>query len=225
MASSMRECFRARGARRAMAALMIIMAVLAALAGWRGLRRAAAEAYYPAVPVMRLHVVPHDNSAEAQALKLHVRDRLLGVILDWTDGLGLDEAKTLLLADTAALTAVAQDEVRRRGSVHRVSVLSEESADGEVIALKFVIGAGAGDNWFCVLVPPLCFADLDAVEQQPVDAERSEGGVRFAWRWLGDLFDRLSLPVERLGQVDQNDVDADLAHAPPWNGDVGPTPE
>ncbi len=149
------------------------------------------------------------------------------VILDWTDGLGLDEAqKPSCWRTTAALTAVAQDEVRRRGSVHRVGGCPEESrrrrSDRVEVRHR---GRGRGQLVLRTGAAVVFCWTWTRSNSSPSMRERSEGGVRSVWRWLGDLFDRLSLPVERLGQVDQNDVDADFAHAPPWNGDVGPTPE
>lgn len=33
---------------------------------------------------------------------------------------------------------------------------------GEYLALRVVIGAGGGANWWCVLFPPLCFVNAGA---------------------------------------------------------------
>src|SRR5690606_28406858 len=213
---------------RIFAALIIALTVLAALAAWRVLGPAATEAYDAALPVMRLHVVPHDNTPESQTLKLHVRDRVLQAVYELTRGLDAEEAAARLAAEAEPLRAAAAGEVRRRGAAQPerrapeagaggrppgpagvrgpgrrarrrcapgaarpVRVVPDAGAGGRPAALRVVIGAGAGNNGFCVLVPPLCFSDLDAVEKRPVDPERP-AGVRFAWRWLDGWLSRLS---------------------------------
>lgn len=211
--------------RRVAVALVIAVVVIITLAGWRGLKPPVLEAYDAAVPVMRLHIVPNSNSADDQAMKLQVRDKLLPLVYELTDGVTYAEAEGRLLSHLEQLRRVATKEVRRLGSPYDVTIATDVDDRGEMSAVRVVIGAGAGSNWFCVLVPPLCFADLEAVERRPADGTATDGDIRFAWRWLGDLFTGSSLPVERVGQVDENDVDTDLAHAPPRDGDVGTTPE
>lgn len=224
MSQATRDHFRVPAAGRIFAALIIALTVLAALAAWRVLGPAATEAYDAALPVMRLHVVPHDNTPESQTLKLHVRDRVLQAVYELTRGLDAEEAAARLAAEAETVRAAAEDEVRRRGAAHPVRIVPEAGADGRPAALRVVIGAGAGNNWFCVLVPPLCFSDLDAVEKRPVDPERP-AGVRFAWRWLDGWLSRLSRSGEGVGQVHEDDVDADLAHAAPRDGHVRAAPE
>lgn len=208
--------------RFAMAVIIAILLILT-LTGWRIMRPAVLEAY-DSIPVMRLHVVPNGDSAADQAMKLAVRDKLLPVVFQMTEGLEAEEAERRLLASLDDLRQTAFDEIVRQGGTYDVTVTTVVDENGKPEAVRVIIGAGAGSNWFCVLVPPLCFADLEAVERQPADVNR-EGGIRLAWRWLGELFGRSTLPVERVGQVDEDDIDADLAHASPRDGDVRPTPE
>ena len=35
---------------------------------------------------------------------------------------------------------------------------------GEYDAVRIIIGEGKGENWWCVLFPPLCFSNGNAVE-------------------------------------------------------------
>lgn len=225
MAHEFRGDRRAAARRRVATALAVIIGMIVAAVGWLAGRPHVLEAFDAAVPVMRVHVVPNSNSVDDQTLKLHVRDALLPLIYDMTGGADLDEGRTRLLSNVDALQETAQAEIRRRGADYDVAVVVEAADGAEATALKIIIGVGAGNNWFCVLVPPLCFADLDAVEKRPVDTAEQQGGVRFAWRWLGDLFARLALPVEGVGEMDQNDIDTDLAHTSPRDGDVGTAAE
>lgn len=212
---------------RVVLVLAVIVAAMLSLVGWFAGQSHVLEAFETAPPVMRVHVVPNSNSVDDQTLKLHVRDALLPFIYELAEDADREQARERLLANVDIMKEVALTEIRRHGAEYSVAVSTETDGRGEVTALKVMIGAGAGNNWFCVLVPPLCFAELDAVEHRPTESSQQdgEGAVRFAWRWLGELFAKLSLPVERVGEMNQNDVDADLAHTSPRDGDIGSTPE
>lgn len=210
--------------------LLLAGMLVGALMLWRLAAGAAVPVNADAPRMVRLHVVANSNSAEDQTLKLHVRDRLLPLVYDLTTN-AVDPATAapadvgdLLMAQSTRLLEAANDELQRRGASYRAVMATEVDDDGRLAAVKVVLGDGAGNNWFCVLVPPLCFSDLDAVERRPA-TEGQTTGVRFAWRWLEQLFSRLTLPVERVGQVDQDYVDANLAHAGPRDGDVGTAAE
>lgn len=203
-------------------ALFITCVVAAALVGWRIIGLSADDTHVTATArPIRLHVVPNSNSVDDQTLKLQLRDGLLPLVHALTDEVDPGEAGEVLVRHSDFLLAAARQQLRDAGVEYDVRIATENDASGQLVALRIVIGEGAGNNWFCVLVPPLCFSDLDAVERRPVEDEQAEGGVQFAWRWLGELFSKLSLPVESVGHVDQDDVDTDLAHTPPRDGDVG----
>ena len=67
---------------------------------------------------------------------------------------------------------------------------------GEYTALRLVIGAGEGENWWCVLFPPLCLsaatADVEATclsaglteEQYRMISESGEGKYRLRFKIL-----------------------------------------
>lgn len=218
---------RRSGLRRFRFALALAVAVLLVVTGWVALRPRLSDAYV--APVMRLHVVPNSDSAADQQLKLSVRDALLPVVdrLLQADG-DAEDAVVRLAAHGRELRNTALAELRRLHSDYPVTIMTDVSGDGEPIAVRVVIGAGRGSNWFCVLVPPLCFADLEPVERVPVDDEDnspSQGGVRIAWKWFGNWFGGSGVPIEGVGNVDQDDVHADLAHAVPGDGDIGPAAE
>ncbi len=155
--------------RRWELALLLGLA-LAALAGvWLDGEQAAL-----AGRVVRLHVIANSDSAEDQALKLEVRDRVLR------------EAETLLAGQTtpdgaAAVLAGHLDElagagaqaVAEAGYGYPVTVSLEDSVwfptkeyedfalpAGRYRALRVVVGEGAGQNWWCVVFPPLCLGSV-----------------------------------------------------------------
>src|SRR5690625_4143546 len=194
---------RTRARRSLVICCIVLIVIVVAGVGWRGAQAFLSEGNGRPV---RLHVVPNSDSVEDQRLKLAVRDSLRPVVErimkeerpDWSSYLDL-------------LKRTAEVEVERSDGGYPVRIVTD--GRDELRAIRVVIGEGRGANWFCVLVPPLCFADLDPVEKvspDPGDDSQEEGGIRIAWRWLGRLFGGSSVPFETVGEVDQDDVHADF---------------
>lgn len=139
--------------------------------------------------LVRLHVVANSDSEADQALKLQVRDRVLSeanTLLESSATNGVDAVGALdvLEANLPLLQQVAQREILRQGYDYPVRVLLQEETfptreydgfslpAGQYQALRVVIGTGAGQNWWCVVFPPLCTA---AVQGDFVTAAREAG--------------------------------------------------
>lgn len=119
--------------------------------------------------MIRLHVIANSDSQEDQALKLEVRDRVLEratALLEQSSDM-LD-AKVRLENALPAIETAAQEEISAQGYDYTVSARLEQTEfptklydgfslpSGEYLALRVVIGEGAGENWWCVVYPPLC---------------------------------------------------------------------
>ena len=131
------------------------------------------EAYTPG-NLIRLHIVANSNSRQDQHLKLEVRDAVLAKIETLFRGVASkEEAREVLDNNLARIKDVAEREVRRRGRDYPVKVMLGSFSfpartygaltvpAGEYEALRIVIGDGAGDNWWCILFPPLCLLDME----------------------------------------------------------------
>jgi len=125
--------------------------------------------------VIRLHVLANSDSEADQALKLAVRDDLLTrtrVLL--ADVKTRDEAETVLKGAMDSLTVTARETVTREGYDYPVRItLGQEQYPtrryenlafpaGEYLSLRVLIGEAAGENWWCVLFPPLCLSAATA---------------------------------------------------------------
>ena len=123
--------------------------------------------------VLRLHVLANSDRAEDQALKLKVRDAVLqeaSTILP--EQVTVSQAERLLGDNLDRLAAAGAAVVAREGYDYPVSAGLEdvwfptkEYEDfslpaGEYRALRIVIGEGNGQNWWCVVFPPLCLASV-----------------------------------------------------------------
>ncbi len=129
--------------------------------------------------VLRLHVVAASDTQVDQQLKLMVRDAVLeagGTIFDGT--VTAEEAERIIAPKADELVKVAEDVLRANGCDYSVEVsVGEEYFStrcyeeftmpaGVYTAVRVNIGSASGQNWWCVMFPPLClpaaFDDADA---------------------------------------------------------------
>jgi len=140
--------------------------------------------------VVRLHVLANSDSQEDQELKLQVRDRVLAeteVLLEASTD--RKDAEQRLTAALPELERLAAEEIAESGYDYPVSVRLEETAfptrtydgftlpAGEYLALRVLIGAAEGQNWWCVVFPPLCAAASEDVAETALAAGLSEDQV------------------------------------------------
>lgn len=143
-----------------------------------------------ATSIMRLHVMAHSNSSQDQRVKLLVRDAVLknqGALL--ASAQNAEETRQILLRQGAALTRAVTDVLQREGATYGAQLYlgtalfpektygNETYPAGEYEALRVVLGDGRGDNWWCVMFPPLCWTDLTAAQTQAL--RNARGTVRF----------------------------------------------
>lgn len=130
--------------------------------------------------VVRLHVLANSDSDEDQALKLKVRDGVLSYVSPRViDSQSREEAERILQNELENIQKIAAETVAREGYNYsvRVTLTVEEYPtrnyeamsfpSGEYISLRVMIGEAEGQNWWCVLFPPLCLsAASESVENE-----------------------------------------------------------
>ncbi len=166
-------------------ALLIGAAVLL-ISGAAALRSQAALAD----KVVRLHVLANSDSEEDQALKMQVRD----VVLDRAEALlsrstDRREAEGLLRGNLLEFEQLAEAVVRQAGYDYPVTVELTDTRfptreydgftlpAGQYLALRVLIGAAEGQNWWCVVFPPLCAAASADVPAAALEAGLTEEEV------------------------------------------------
>ena len=125
--------------------------------------------------VVRLHVLANSDSNEDQALKLEVRDAILSHISPLViDCKSREEAIKVLQAEIYNIECVAKGIVKGKGYDYSVNVtLTLEDyptrnyeamsfPSGQYVSLRVLIGEAEGQNWWCVLFPPLCLSAASA---------------------------------------------------------------
>jgi stage II sporulation protein R len=137
--------------------------------------------------VLRLHVIANSDSDSDQRLKLLVRDTVLLKGSSVFDGsVNVENARQIIVPNTELLEKAALDVVRQNGFDYGVTVtVGKEFFEtrtyggitfpaGTYEAVKVVIGAGKGHNWWCVMFPPMC---LPAATDESVYAYLNKDGV------------------------------------------------
>lgn len=129
--------------------------------------------------VLRLHVVAASDSKTDQALKLMVRDAVLEKGEELFDGsVTADTAKAEITPRISELESVATEVLRENGCENSVEITVTEEyfatrcyeeftmPAGVYTAVRVNIGSAQGQNWWCVMFPPLCLpaatADAEA---------------------------------------------------------------
>ena len=147
--------------------------------------------------VIRLHVIANSNSEEDQLLKLKVRDSVLeatsGISLQTSD---ISEAKKIFENNITVIKEAAEECIRNEGYDYDVSIcLTEEGYPtksyenlcfpaGKYLSLQVKIGDSLGENWWCVLFPPLCMSA--ATEMTAADALIDIGFTSDQYRIITD---------------------------------------
>lgn len=122
--------------------------------------------------LLRLHVIPNSDSEKDQALKLDIRDKVLEYMKEnFYDVSSKDEMVLSVSNNLDNIKMRAQDLVKRSGEKYRVDAKLVNMSfpntqyglftvpSGDYDALRIVIGEGVGENWWCVLFPPLCISN------------------------------------------------------------------
>ena len=123
--------------------------------------------------VFRLHVIANSDSTEDQNLKYKVRDKVLEYMNEISKNCSSKEDVILLATEhLSEFEEIAKQVIVDNGYDYDVTVkignfdfptksygdISFPAANYD--ALRIEIGSAQGQNWWCVMFPPLCFVDV-----------------------------------------------------------------
>ena len=123
--------------------------------------------------VFRLHVIANSDSEEDQNLKYIVRDNLLSYMKEiCSDCTNKEEAIRIVQEHSKDFEQIAKTTINEQGYSYDVKINignfefpTKTYGDislpaGYYDALRVEIGEAKGQNWWCVMFPPLCFVDV-----------------------------------------------------------------
>ena len=106
--------------------------------------------------LLRLHVIANSDSVTDQSIKLGVRDRILECAKESGTENFNDAAQEYLEEIGAPYGAEVTNE---RCYVPAKSYKEITLPQGKYNCIRVVLGEGAGENWWCVAYPPLCYTE------------------------------------------------------------------
>ena len=119
---------------------------------------------------LRVHIRANSNGAADQSVKYEVKDAVVAYLSPLVEGCERKrEAIELIRGLLSDIEDIAEDTLRAFGYSYgaRASLRREEFPTrvyedvtleaGVYDALILELGSGEGDNWWCVVYPPLCF--------------------------------------------------------------------
>jgi len=179
------------------------------------LAQAAESAAIPEQSI-RLRILADSDAPADQALKRRVRDAIIASMNEWAQGpQTIDEARATIRERLPELEQIAADVVAEAGFDYAVKAElgkvpfptkvygGQVYPAGEYEALRITLGRGLGQNWWCVLFPPLCFVDVAAAETPQsagaaaIDAE-AEGSTEPQVEYRFFLLDLIAGAVEKV---------------------------
>lgn len=141
--------------------------------------------------LIRLHVIANSDSPRDQQIKLQVRDSVLDFATELLrQAPDRQAANRQLEASLPEIEQAANRQLARCGSTDTAAVSLRlvqfplktydgfALPSGEYLALRVVIGAGEGRNWWCVVYPPLCTTAAADLEETAISCGMEEQEIR-----------------------------------------------
>lgn len=123
--------------------------------------------------IIRFHIRANSDTEEDQGLKLKIRDEILKEMKEkFKDTASLDESREVIKENMGEMKSITENVIKREGEDYSVEVtLGQDNFPtrkygnlvfpaGDYETLLITLGEGKGQNWWCVMFPPLCFVDI-----------------------------------------------------------------
>lgn len=124
---------------------------------------------------LRIHIRADSNEKEAQAVKYKVKDAVVAYLTPYIAECDTkSKAENMIESRLSEIEAVADRILCEQGFTYksRAKINTEKFPtrfygeytleEGYYDALILELGSGNGDNWWCVVYPPLCFTGTGA---------------------------------------------------------------
>lgn len=176
---------------------ILICFFMVLMMAWEGQKTdaAVAEVSIPQESI-RLRILANSDGAQDQLVKRQIRDEIVEQMNQWVSALedpqSLEQARALIRNHLPELNALVGSELEKRGIEYSYKVElgvvpfptklygGTVYPAGEYEAVRVTLGAGKGQNWWCVLFPPLCFIDAGSGDAAAPAADKGTKTVSAA---------------------------------------------
>ncbi|REE91421.1 stage II sporulation protein R [Paenibacillus taihuensis] len=176
---------------------------------------------------IRLRILANSDSAMDQLVKREVRDAVVAQMNTWVTGpQTIEEARLTIRSHMNDIEAIVGKTLNDRGFHYgykaELGIVpfptkiygTEVYPAGNYEALRITLGAGAGQNWWCVLFPPLCFVDAVSGESSTPTTAAAATTATVAKADTANVKDTAVKAQDTVSKSD-NDGGADQAAAAP----------
>lgn len=168
---------------------------------------------------IRLRIIANSDLAEDQWIKREVRDVVVDEVNNWIGKIdNIDEARLTVNEHLEELNKIIASTVEKNGYSYADDIKVELGTfpfptkmygqlvypAGDYEALRITLGEGTGQNWWCVLFPPLCFVDMDqsvvseeTEEETKIDTDIEENNEEVEVKFfIVELFDKITSAIK-----------------------------
>lgn len=121
--------------------------------------------------LIRLHIIADSDDADAQSVKLKVRDAVINGVGEKFQSADIEEGREKITNNLGEIERIADETLRENGCTYtshaeygkfyfpRKEYDGITLPEGEYYGVRVVLGSGGGKNWWCVMYPPMCFTE------------------------------------------------------------------
>lgn len=129
---------------------------------------------------IRFRVLANSNSPRDQKIKEEVRDKMQKELYDLLENTrNIKQARNLINSNMDNFNNILSEEMRNKEYSYTIDYGMHEFPEkvykgityeaGEYESLLVTLGKGEGDNWWCVLFPPLCLMEAEETNSSDVE--------------------------------------------------------
>lgn len=136
---------------------------------------------------IRLRILANSDAVKDQWLKRQIRDEVNAAVTEWVEEIpSIEEAAEIINArlieiENIVTEVLQEEEMEQPFTVEFNEVYFPTKLYGHLVypagqydAILITLGEGKGENWWCVLFPPLCFLDFANGDVVPDEEEEDE---------------------------------------------------
>ena len=131
---------------------------------------------------IRIRIIPNSNNVKDQYLKRQVKTNLeLELTDDLKDSQNIETSRTIIKKNINKYDEIIANVLQNENSTQKHSIdygyhhfpekvyKGVKYKEGDYESLLVTLGKGEGDNWWCVLFPPICSIEEDSKDNQKIE--------------------------------------------------------
>ena len=130
---------------------------------------------------IRLRVIASSNTVEDQNIKIQVRNKIQSEIIKLSDKKDIDKTRKNIKADLKNLEEITKETLKELNADSKYDInygynyfpekqyKGVKYEEGYYESLVITLGEGKGENFWCVLFPPLCLLEAEESDKDEVE--------------------------------------------------------